>query len=390
MKHILILSLLFSLSLPATSMAQERNADAQRLHKQAIEAFKANQLDDAIEWWTLAEKFDKNWKYAFNLASVLEHQKEWKTAWFATDRALRYGVPDDRVEKVKGLQKKIEIILLKTHAFIELTVEPSTAAISLNGEDWPAPHKAWVENEKSVFIVDGGIGWKLEKHEWEHAISQKQKQIIRLVKAEILTGTIAVGGAPDGSTVFIDDQNIGVFPNLSPQDYPTGRHMVRVVLEGHKDFELSVDVKKNESTAVNASMVAIVANRSDSNETNLSLATTDSSGNWMEWTLVGSGVAVIAIGAGMFVWSQSVVDEANTLNDNPTNFPAYDAKYQDLEKKHQTLSLSGWVLTGVGVATAITGGVLLWLSPELGEEGNARIEPFVGPGTGGILTTISF
>ena len=303
---------------------------------------------------------------------------------------MGYGVPDDRVEKVKGLQKKIELILLKTHAFIELVVEPSTAKVSLNGEKWAAPHKAWIKNEKSVFLVDGGTGWKPEEHEWEHAIGQKQKQIIRLVKAEVLTGTIAVEGAPDGSTVLIDHHSVGVFPNVSPQAYPVGKHSVRVVLEGYKDFELTVEVKADEKKVINASMVAIISDTPVSTETNLSLTSNDSSGNWIEWTLVGSGVAMIAAGAGMFVWSNSVANEAKELNENATDFAAYNTQYQDLEKKHQTLSLSGWVLAGVGVAASITGGVLLWLSPELGEQGNARIEPFIGPGTGGVLTTISF
>jgi hypothetical protein len=119
----------------------------------------------------------------------------------------------------------------------------------------------------------------------------------------------------------------------------------------------------------------------------------DSMSGW-QWTTIGTGIALLAGGAGSLAWSESLADELNTLNDTPgTDYNTYSTQFDQDKESAERARFAGWVLTGVGAAILTAG--IVWLLLEdvekpdpLGQQ--TMLEPVLLPHGGGLRGTVRF
>lgn len=196
---------------------------------------------------------------------------------------------------------------------------------------------------------------------------------------------------PEDGQIFFGEMDIG--PGYSSPLYwwfEPGKHKLYVTHPGNKPRNIEITVKRGvspyQSIKVDletADAAGTVKKPADSG---------GGSGDILEWSLLGGGTALI-IGGGVFTYLAYAKNE-DLLSKYPDGAPGqltpyenrekYDAAYDDEVVPKQ---IASYALFGVGIAAAVTGGVLLLLKP-VKEEGKAegvQVVPMVVPGGGGVV-----
>jgi hypothetical protein len=127
----------------------------------------------------------------------------------------------------------------------------------------------------------------------------------------------------------------------------------------------------------------------------LGLASSDgeSMSGW-QWTTIGTGIALLAGGAGSLAWSESLADDLETLNNAPgTDYNTYSKQFDQDKDSAESTRLAGWMLTGVGAAVLTAG--IVWLLLEDGKPTTAlgqqtTLEPVILPHGVGFRGTVRF
>ncbi len=104
------------------------------------------------------------------------------------------------------------------------------------------------------------------------------------------------------------------------------------------------------------------------------------------WTATGIGIAALGAGIGVLAWSSGESADYNALLDDPAalqelgDYDDYKARGEELEGHR----LTGWIVTGVGVAAAVTGAVLLVLDGTADGPSEVSTAPLILDGGGGV------
>lgn len=257
--------------------------------------------------------------------------ERWLEAWEALDRVEGYGdLPAEHADNVRTLRTEVRQALLKDHAFVSLTVSPPGASVLRDGREWPEPRKTWTRQTRSEIRVSAP-GYVAKEQIWTHHIGQVHRSVIRLKKPKPKPKPAVQVEKPKPAPV--------VAKPLPPDDGPS-------------------------SLAIGG------------------------------WTSVGIGVAAVAGGAVMFVLADGIASDLDALSNDTGelrkmgSYQAYDERFQLENQRRETAVTMGWVVTGVGLAAAVTGAVLLVMDDE--SEPGAGVAPLILPGGGGMRGVVRF
>ncbi len=306
---------------PQAPPAQKVIDQAEDLHRRALDEAKRKRWQSAIELWDTALSLRPIWKYAFNQALVYEYQSEWLSAWRRARQAQRLGTPNDHASEVDTVLQRAEKQLLVGHALIRLRVVPADAAVTLDHIDWQPPRERWVQRDASIVLVKSD-GYEARQVEWAHPIGVKADKVVTLAKAPAAEAAAPAAAEP------------------APAPLPP-------VIQAPKPSEPSF--------------------------------------TGAGWTAAAGGLVALGGGAGMFAWAGSAVDDAEALNaDPPADQTAYDERRQQIESSRGSAVAGGWILTGVGAASLVTGVVLLLIDGGGPNTEATSIMPLVLPGGAGV------
>jgi len=375
---LLVLSPAVGLAQPPTSAER---ADA--LNRIAVAAYQKGAFEDAVMQWMAAEQIDPQWKYALNLAGTLPRLKRWVEAWAACQRARALKLPKAHLDQLDKLQESIGSTLRRDHARLEISVVPVDAQITLNKEPWTPGRSRWVTGTESHLRVVRS-GYEPEARVVRHIPGRVHELTVHLVRQD-LTGGLVLEGGPRDATVRLNGQSIGALP-MARRTLKPGRYVVSVEKAGLVAFQRQVDVVTGETTTVRVSLHKAVSAPPPAPDTTSQI---------VGWTSLGVGIAAVGVGVAMLVWARSAADEADTLNSDPVaaddpGYSGYMTAHGALEDSYNARLTAGAVLTGVGVAAAITGAVFLALDDTPGPQKAAAAGPWILPGGGGLSATIRF
>jgi hypothetical protein len=338
-----MLSVLVCPGVPEAAFAAEEDpvARAAVLHKKATQAYRQENLREAIDLWKAAEALDPLWKYAFNLASAHMEGREWIDAWKATNRATAYGVPPDRGVLIGEAREEIAQRLEQTHSQVVLDVRPLDAKVRLNGRLWKAPRDTWVAGPTCNVEIESP-GHVSKEFTWEVGIGQRVRRneaLERLGVVEILAGE-------EGAILFVDGRSIGELGVTRRFQLESGEHTVRVVYEGRTLLSDVVLIEPGARVTLSAGSGARRA---------VFTSTV------APWFLVGTGATLSVIG-GVFT-SQAAGHHDGLLDliaDNPNGFtPGQEDEYYKLIDERNSAATLSYVMYGVGGAAIVAG--IVWL-----------------------------
>lgn len=152
---------------------------SERLHRHAVQRFKAGDVAGAIADWTAAERVRPTFKYAFNIALAHAGERRWVEVWDALLRAEPHVRGNEQREPLETLRERAQAELVAGHAGLALTVTPRAATVELNGRPWPAPHRTWAPASKS-YVVVSSPGFVTRTLTWEHALGTVNELAVQL------------------------------------------------------------------------------------------------------------------------------------------------------------------------------------------------------------------
>ncbi len=159
---------------------------------------------------------------------------------------------------------------------------------------------------------------------------------------------VVVTSAPAGASVYFESDHApaGVTP-LKVRKTP-GAHVMRVMLEGHREAFREIEVADGQRNAVLVMLEPIEA------------STGTDADPWSRpagWVLVGLGAVAVGVGGYFVADAFATADDANAV-------VADDAAYDTLAADAERSQLIGWGAVGGGLAAGVAGIVLLWVADE--------------------------
>lgn len=369
-----LVSMLAGLSLGAAPVCvgggQAGESVAEVLHEEAKKAYTAGQISQAAELWREACEQHAHWKWAYNAANALYEDGRFEASYRYQRRAAELGFPVEYQRQLSELRAKVNAALIKDHAYLELTVEPSAAAVERDGEPWARPLEAWTKAASSEISVSLE-GYKTARVTWTHALRRRHRRTIKLEPLPKV-GTLRISGSPVGALVHVDGDLAGTLPATGELDLETraGEHQVSVTSGGFAAYTTTVDLPAGELTEVTVTLVELPPPPPD-------LATPG-------WILVGAGLGALAVGAGLMVGAESAAQDLEALNSDgqqlaTIDYPEYERRYDDVDARRKTLQISGWAVLGVGATSTLAGILLVLLDDDPGvDDSGVTVEPTVG------------
>lgn len=321
-----------------------------QLHKTAVAAARGGKWKTAIDRWRAAEALYPHWKYAFNLASALEHIGDTMTAWEAGQRAIDTGLPDSRRDQIDGIMHRLEERLFLAHAFLELDVQPAGATVTRDGNAWDGTRKGWTHTSASLIVVHAD-GYLPKTQLWRHPNGARATLAVNLIKAPMLARANVPAERPKGRAP-------GVAPTVMKRPKVVPAKKPKPVIKPRTPPEEGPDL------------------------------------GMIGWATLGSGVAVAAGGAGLIAWSGTLRVDGRGINQDASDWDQYGNEYDAAKSRYEAVQLGGWVMTGVGAAAAVTGAILLVIDSTRSSEEDTGTTTTLAPlplaGGGGVSAEVRF
>ena len=213
---------------------------------------------------------------------------------------------------------------------------------------------------------------------------------IQLVAPELFVGSLELRLEKPGAEVYIDGTLVGSTPLQTVSGITPGKHALKIVLTGFKDFDRFVEVRHDRTTIVNVALSgdtidATIEAKAGTAEpedapvlvvTELAPTNEEPEANPLESPLFLSGLAVggaglllAAVGVGAAIYEATAfqqqlgsdyTEEVNGVSvvreEDEEAYQAAQAEWGDIAN---FLWYGGWSALGVGLATAVTGGALM-------------------------------
>ncbi len=259
---------------------------AERLHGEAKAAYKDGRRGDAAALWEEAERAHPHWKYAYNLANVLYEEQRAVEAWAALERAQSRAIPDKYMGHVLELRAKIKSAMLKSHAWLELTVEPKTATVQRDGQAWAPPWTAWSTAASSRLSITAP-GFEPRELTWTHEVGRPhtRRVVLKRVEAPVDPPTVSTGSAGGLTTGGWVTAGVGIAALAAG---------VGVMVWADGELVAYNDMSAAEAAAKFDSHPAYVQEGEDLDSVRIT-----------GWVVAGTGAALAVAGAVMVVLDQS-------------------------------------------------------------------------------------
>ena len=341
---------LISMTASADLPTRQDVREARRFYNSAKRSLRKNDILTALVHLKDAENKHPIYKYAAALATTHLRSNQPVLAWEAANRAKKYGVPKQKERRFTELSQTIEAQLLQTHAFLALTVVPTTASVRIGNEQWLPPYKKWVPRNFSVLELEAPA-YAPKKVKWHHPTGNKATRTILMEPASNF-GQIEVTGSPAGASVYIDGKRLGTLPQVNSGLLKPGEYTVSVENNGFIASERQTLVRKGVTTPITMEL----------EPTESDLVKSLKSKTMWGWTAVGVGGAALITGIGLLAHSAVLIDDVNTLNrTHITGFDDYLREYDKKAADIPTFGAAGWSMLAVGLALGATGATLLVL-----------------------------
>jgi len=250
-----VLCSLIALALLTLALTRSAHADAR---KEARDAFAAGEAADkrkdyraAIEHYLRAYELAPHHFALYNIGIDYERLGEYRESaeWF--NRYIREAPLSPELDRVSRLVVELKLRPAK----LTVTTKPPGARVFIDGQysgstPFAKPVKgggrrvavelAGQRDERDVFLEYG-----------EPKSAEFTLRTVEPVRGP--TGTLEIGGAPEGATVAVDDQVVGSLP--AKVDVIPGPHTIKVTKYGYVTFETTATVAINQVTPVTALLV---------------------------------------------------------------------------------------------------------------------------------------
>ncbi len=217
------------------------------------------------------------------------------------------------------------------------------------------------------------------------AASRKSGQLAReklardeakALEPELMYVVIAIPQpAPAGLAITLDGNAIA--PSLLNLRTPIdpGDHLLTATAPAHGSWEETITVSEKEATVVIPALES-------TGDPAVGVDVDGSGSNTLAWVAYGAGAAGLVTGVVGLLVAGSATDKLNdrALCDDDNECRPEAQQYIDQQELYSTISLVGFIVGGVGLATGTT----LMLLPGEEESDPAQLEAYVGPGSLGL------
>jgi len=203
----------------------------------------------------------------------------------------------------------------------------------------------------------------------------------QLIAPELYVGAIDIKLAKPGAEVFLDGVSVGQTP-LATQDRVTpGKHALKIVLQGYRDFDRFVEVRLGRTTVVNVALSgtaidATIEAQEVAQPTAPVLVVTEPAKqpSMLDSPLFltgiftsGAGLALAAIGGGAVIYRYTLFSfegtesggESQDHNNKDVIVVTDEKKYNNSKLTSDLLLFGGWTGVGIGAAVLLTGSALI-------------------------------
>lgn len=215
---------------------------------------------------------------------------------------------------------------------------------------------------------------------------------IQALKTRIPTVRVRLPEQPANPVVRIDDAPIHAGLLAAPVPLDPGSHVVRVLAPGHAPFETKLYLEEKANLELPVVLDPLPASPSTSQvgapPASETLREAPAADPTLGWVLVGVGGAMVA-GA-----TVSAFVRASAISDIDDACPSHrdcDPSLEGTRDRAQTFGMLSVALAGLGIASAGTGGYLLWSSPRgHGDDVAVSLHPVAWPGSLGMFGAVQW
>lgn len=396
LKAIFVVAVCIGISAPAKAQEKSPPISVAQKSDKALELASGGKFREAIVLWLdLLDEMSPEAALDIhvNLAVAYKRLNRMPEAWYHLATYLKTSTKED---KAAGTElQRIEDALQTSHVKMAVTCEPAGTAIRFSAMSdavrYPCPITWWFVPGKNEIqasregYVSSSTPFDVRKRGGDALVSVVLKQDVR--------GVLLIEGKGRAIQVFINGELEGKVP--FKRKMKPGTYQLMVGAPGKMPWKKSVTITAGETAVEKPPMAqpkAIVkAPEKTPTGTPVTVTArpqaTRSDSGWWKWTVLGSGVALIAVGAGVQVAGfgkdrdlrdQYPADQGLPEAQFVANAQAYKDAFADEVKPLRTTS---YVLYGVGAAATVAGAILL-LWPEKAEnKGSLTLLP--APGNNG-------
>ena len=244
--YVLIGAFLFYLNAIEISYSQSKSPE--NYIREGKELFKKGAYEESLKRLERAEFYYKTIEHKTKeerLAEIYFYQGlnfvkkgERKIAKEMFKRAIRYAPERDYSNELMDEEAEEVFNLAKAEYEADFSPEAMGKPADGNGGGSSA---AWAVLAIVALVAAGVLAYLLLKSKEEE---EKEPDV----------GSIQVNSTPDGATIYLDNQNTGQITPATLTNVSTGSHTVKLVKERYQDWETTVNVTKNQTATVNATL----------------------------------------------------------------------------------------------------------------------------------------
>lgn len=233
-------------------LATSLTGNARTAYEAGKLAYSAGDYQGAYAQFARAYEVSKDPRLLWNMAVCEKALRHYAAAHTLVDRYLKDGGALLNAESINSA-KETEKALRAFYSVLTLNGLPAGARIFVDGK-----HIGTAPAEQSVALDIGSHKIKVEAEgfaPFEADVNAPGVTDVSLdvkLEAERAPGRIAITTGEEGAQIFIDGQSVGQGSWEGAR--PAGRHAIRVVAEGKKPYETTVDVESKGARSLNVTL----------------------------------------------------------------------------------------------------------------------------------------
>lgn len=348
----LLFGLLLALLFAPPTHARTEKLSVSRLNTQMMKRFRQGDYRGAL---TIARRLYQrthNPQLLVNIARCHDLLQQYGPA---IAHYLKYAktVSGPRQEQVVQRVLQLRLKFGLTHREIVIVTRPPAAAIWLDGKKLadPTPTTQWLPFGRHNLRF-ARSGYRTIQRVLM-VIAGPTLTVDETLKPLLKPALLSVTSTRHGATVTLNGKRLGSAP-LARQLLPAGRYVLRVVSRGYTVWTQQVTLRAGETTTIHAVLQPLP----------VTIVTTTpyrSAG----WITLGVGLASLATGLALNLWSNKIVRDANTALDlkiaGASVFQSDIEAYNGDIARARSRATAAFVLYGIGGAAVAVSLVLILL-----------------------------
>ena len=333
---------------------------AKQLQQKGAAGFR-DEYGKAIAKFEEANRLYPHPEIQHNLARAHEELGQLKVAfeWYSQALKQDYTYASDGRTRLA----KIEQQLRKSHALLTVRTTPSDTNVRLVFSDGTeethvsTPFQTWAL-AGTLKIVASNPEFKTGNKDYELKAGE-DRQVNLVLETLPRQGFLEVNANVPGAKVFLSEVLIGTLP-MQSVTYPAGIYELKVTAKGYLDHKEQLVIVKDQLAAVTVALLP--DGKPDDGKDGGGGKVADGGGGpptWIGVTLIGLGVGTAILGGVLHAKAFDYNDQANGIKISDPPIQADEDRYDRLFGKAKDNQTYAWVSYGVGAALIGTGIALL-------------------------------